>query len=131
MSEAAIFKKLRNLLIPYFILFGIITFLFVTYFKSFNKEYAIFISFLGIFASLYLIKSWFGSAKFKGVDRTYVLGPDLGILREEDIVVKQSIEEGDCFACGRKIFKPFRCDDCKNYYCGEHYLKGEHKCIDD
>ena len=128
MSEATIYNKMRNLLIPYFILYGIITLTYYIYFPDLNKEYSVLISILAIIGTIYLIRSFFGTSKFKGVDRTYVVGPDLAILREEDIVEKVELEEGNCAVCSKHIYKPFLCDDCKQYFCGEHYLPGEHTC---
>ena len=119
---------MRNLLIPYFIIFGIITLAYYTYFRDLNKEYSLLISIVAIIGTIYLIRSFFGTSKFKGVDRTYVVGPDLAILREEDIVEKIKLEEADCTTCGKHVYKPFRCDDCKQHFCGEHYLAGEHSC---
>ena len=131
MSEATIYNKMRNLIIPYFILFGIITLIYYIYFPDFNKEYSALVSGLAIIGTIYLIRSFFGTSKFKGVDRTYVVGPDLAILREEDIIERVVLEEGNCAACGKRIYKPFHCDDCKQYFCGEHYLQGEHSCTRD
>ncbi|MHA1991787.1 MAG: AN1-type zinc finger protein [Candidatus Hodarchaeales archaeon] len=130
MSEATIFRKVRNLLIPYFLIFGVTTVGFIYFFSNNFKEYAIVISLLTVIGTIYLIRAMFSATKFKGKDRTYVVGPDLSILREEDIIEEVQVDESDCNTCGKHVYKPFKCDDCKHYYCGQHYLKGEHKCND-
>ncbi|HKZ40177.1 MAG TPA: AN1-type zinc finger protein [Candidatus Hodarchaeales archaeon] len=130
MSEALIFRRLRLLLIPYFLVFGGTTLLFHFQYRSETGAYLYGISLLATFASVSFYRTLFGSTKVKGIDRTYVVGPDLGIIREEKIALMPDLSEAECHECGRKIFKPFRCRDCKEYFCGEHYLQGEHKCHD-
>jgi hypothetical protein len=130
MSESGIYKKLRSLMLPYFLVFG---FLFLIYYYYFPEERRVFlygISLLATFGTIYFIRILFSAIKIKGIDRTYVVAPDLAILREENVQVQPKVDESACGECGRVIFKPFRCQDCKKYFCGQHYLQGDHKCTD-
>ncbi|MFY9800719.1 MAG: AN1-type zinc finger domain-containing protein [Methanoregula sp.] len=39
----------------------------------------------------------------------------------------------NCSVCGKRVYLPFLCHYCHNYYCGEHRLPFSHDCknIDD
>jgi predicted nucleic acid binding AN1-type Zn finger protein len=39
----------------------------------------------------------------------------------------------NCYRCGERVYLPFLCNYCHNYYCGEHRLLFNHDCknIDD
>lgn len=34
----------------------------------------------------------------------------------------------DCAQCGKKVYLPYRCHYCNQYYCGEHRLPFSHDC---
>ena len=71
----------------------------------------------------------FKPTKIKGIDRTYVVGPDLGIVREENIRVQQALpEEAPCEFCQKTVYKPFQCVNCKKLFCGAHMLPLDHEC---
>ena len=71
----------------------------------------------------------FKPTKVKGLDRTYVLAPDLGILREENIQAQRVIpDEAICHFCKKEVYKPFLCVNCKELFCGNHMLPPDHDC---
>ena len=40
-------------------------------------------------------------------------------------------ETAFCAACGNEVYKPFRCQTCGQLLCGKHYLRGDHKCVEE
>lgn len=71
----------------------------------------------------------FQPTKIRGIDRTYVVAPDLGIVREENIAIKQELpEEATCEFCHKTVYKPFQCVNCKRLFCGVHMLPLDHDC---
>lgn len=76
-----------------------------------------------------ILRLMFKPTKVKGLDRTYVLAPDLGILREENIQPQRQIpDEANCHFCKKEVFKPFLCVNCKELFCGNHMLPLDHDC---
>ncbi|MDK2796308.1 MAG: hypothetical protein PWQ22_531 [Archaeoglobaceae archaeon] len=42
---------------------------------------------------------------------------------------RTSLLYGRCSKCGSKVFMPFRCNYCGNYFCDDHRLPSNHDCI--
>lgn len=131
MSEQIVLKRIKFVIFPYFIIFIGITLVYMFMVNPKQPQlYLLIISGLSILMSLTLLQAFFANAKIQGIDRTYILGPDLALIKEENVQTRTELSQGRCAECGKEIFKPFRCDDCKKYFCGNHYLQGDHKCID-
>ena len=131
MSEEIVYKRIKYFIFPYFAIIIIITVLYMFVITPKQPQlYLVLIALLSTLTSLILLQSFYAIARVKGIDRTYLLGPDLALIKEENIQTKIAVSQGRCAECGKEIFKPFRCDDCKKYFCGAHYLQGDHKCIE-
>ena len=78
--------------------------------------------------SIMMVVFMFKTTKVRGIDRTYELGPDLGIRKEIMAEKVESPEEAPCHFCKRDVYKPFLCADCKQLFCGLHSLPSEHEC---
>ena len=64
-------------------------------------------------SSIGTIRRLFKPTKVRGLDRTYVLAPDLGIIREENIQPQRVIpDEALCHFCNKTVYKPFLCFNC-------------------
>jgi len=122
-------RNIRNMVTLYFIIFIVFSIL-----KSNsgnivdNKSYLLLISFSSTIISSLIVYFMFKPSKVKGVDRTYVLRADLGILKEENIQKIEIPAEGVCIFCQKNIYKPFRCANCKELFCGQHSLPSDHNC---
>ena len=80
----------------------------------------------------------FAKETIKGYNLEFEASPDLThfeITKRQSGVktnVEVSIPEtAFCAACGNEVFKPFRCQTCGQLLCGKHYLRGDHKCVED
>jgi hypothetical protein len=126
---SATVTNIRNLVFGYFLLFFVFSMYQVTNDFLDKKIYLVFASFSSLFVSFMILRLMFKPTKIKGIDRTYVVGPDLGIIREENIVAKRIIpEEAPCEFCDKVVFKPFVCVNCKKLLCGIHMLPEDHNC---
>ncbi len=122
-------NNIRNLVFSFFGLFFIFSVAQVLYKFLDPNVYLIIASFSSLFISFQILRFMFKPTKIKGLDRTYVVGPDLGIIREENIHVQEAPpDEGICFFCQKTVYKPFRCSNCKQYFCGTHMLPLDHNC---
>ncbi len=84
---------------------------------------------LGIGVLFYVLL--FSPEKIKGVSMDFEAAPDLStfrIIHKDDAKSDEIPETAFCSACGQKIYKPFRCQKCKQLLCGKHYLPGDHVC---
>ncbi|MHA2297876.1 MAG: AN1-type zinc finger protein [Candidatus Hodarchaeales archaeon] len=94
-----------------------------------------YIFFFGIFSllySLFILRALFRSLKvITGTGKIVHLSPDLKITSVKDDPSVKKIEmpeTGTCTSCGKNVFKPFICQDCKQLFCGKHVLSGDHDC---
>ena len=70
----------------------------------------------------------FQPTKIQGTDRTYVVAPDLRIIKEELVEKPEIPEESECQECNKLVYKPYLCPDCNKLFCGQHSLKTFHDC---
>ena len=113
----------------YFIAFLVFSFAQMSYKLFDDNTYLIIASISSLFISFMILRLMFKPTKIKGLDRTYVVGPDLGIIREENIQAQRVIpDEAQCQFCQKIVYKPFLCVNCKKFFCGEHMLPLDHNC---
>ena len=111
-------------LVPEVINFGVFTF---------------FIQGIGIMITgLFFLYLLFSKETIRGYNLEFEASPDLKYFeiknRHSGIRSNQEVEIPDtafCAACGNKVYKPFRCQACGQLLCGKHYLRGDHKCVED
>ncbi len=122
-------NNIRNLVFSYFILFFVFS-LTQVYFHYLNdKIYLIIASLTSLLISFQILRFMFAPTKIRGIDRTYVVAPDLAIVREENIILRQALpEEAPCNFCQKSVYKPFQCVNCKGLFCGAHMLPFDHNC---
>ena len=120
-------RNIRNLVFSYFALFFIFSLANIYLGRILDpNHYLIIIAISSTFVSSMIVFFMFKTHKVRGTDRTYELGPDLGI-RKETVIDHESVpEEATCNVCQRTIYKPFQCSDCKQLHCGQHSLPGHH-----
>ena len=122
-------NNIRNLVFSFFGVFFIFSVAQVFYKFLDPKVYLIIASFSSLFVSFQILRFMFKPTKIQGLDRTYVVGPDLGIIREENIKVHQAVpDEAICQFCHKSVYKPFECVNCKQLFCGAHMLPLDHDC---
>ena len=93
-----------------------------------DTAYLIIVSIASQAIAVLMVYFMFRATTVQGVDRTYKLGPDLGI-RSEVMKEQHPIpEEAPCGYCEKIVYKPFRCPDCKQLFCGIHSLPTDHEC---
>ena len=116
-------RNIRNLVFIYFSIFFIFSIANLYLGRVLdNNLYLIIVSIASQVITITMVALMFKTTKVKGTDRTYELGPDLGI-RKEIIQEKQKLpEEAPCAQCQRIVYKPFQCSDCKQLFCGQHSL---------
>ena len=122
-------NNIRNLVFSYFGLFFIFSFAQVYYHFLDGRIYLIIASLTSLLISIQILRFMFKPTKIRGIDRTYVVAPDLGIVREENIAVKQALpDEAMCSFCHKTVYKPFECVNCKGLFCVTHMLPLDHNC---
>lgn len=122
-------NNIRNLVFPFFIVFIVFSFAQVAYHFLDPNIYLVIASFSSLFICFQILRFMFKPTKIRGIDRTYVVAPDLGIVREENIKVQEALpDEAICGFCQKTVYKPFRCVNCKGLFCGAHMLPTDHKC---
>lgn len=122
-------NNIRNLVFSFFLIFFVFSVLEVELNFMDKNIYLILASFASLFVSFQILRFMFKPTKIQGLDRTYVVGPDLGIIREENIHMQDAPpEEAICVFCQREVYKPFRCVNCHQLFCGVHMLPSDHKC---
>lgn len=126
---SSVTNNIRNLVFPFFIAFIVFSFAQVAYHFLDSSMYLVIASFSSLFICFQILHLMFKPTKIRGIDRTYVVAPDLGIVREENITVQAPIpDEAFCGFCGKTVYKPFRCVNCKGLFCGVHMLPADHEC---
>jgi hypothetical protein len=80
----------------------------------------------------------FAKETIRGYNLEFEASPD---LTHFEIVKRHSGEKTNvevtipetafCSACGNEVYKPFRCQTCGQLLCGKHYLRGDHRCVED
>ncbi|MHA1972422.1 MAG: AN1-type zinc finger protein [Candidatus Hodarchaeales archaeon] len=90
-----------------------------------------------LFVSIIFYILLFAPDRIKGFKGVYEVSPDLKqfkvvSIKKEKIEVNETIpDEAFCAVCGKKIYRPFRCNVCGQLLCGKHYLPGDHTCRGD
>jgi hypothetical protein len=122
-------RNIRNLVFVYFGIFFVFSLVNIYLGRILDpKVYLIIVSLSSTFVSFMMLWFMFKTTKVRGTDRTYELGPDLGI-RKEILAEKREIpNEAPCSQCDRVVYRPFLCPDCKQLYCGQHSLPSDHNC---
>lgn len=122
-------NRIRNFVFIYFGLFLVYSYVQFEYKISDSNSYLIVASITSLIISNIILQLMFRPTKIKGLDRTYVVGPDLGIIREEKIQAKRVLpDEAPCEFCKKTVYKPFICVNCKKLFCGQHMLPLDHDC---
>ena len=120
--------KIRNLVVGFSIVFLAIS-LIKIYFTFFDRNtYLIMLSLTSSITTFLIVRFMFAPTRIKGKEKDYVVAPDLSIVRTIDHEKMIVPEEGPCSFCSKIVYKPFLCDDCKQFFCGTHILPSDHDC---
>ncbi|MHA1512796.1 MAG: AN1-type zinc finger protein [Candidatus Hodarchaeales archaeon] len=80
----------------------------------------------------------FAKETIRGYNLEFEVSPDLthfeitkrhsGEKTNKEVIIP---ETAFCAACGNEVYKPFRCQTCGQLLCGKHYLRGDHRCVEE
>jgi len=94
--------------------------------------YTLVFGLMSIIFSIYVFKTLFGTVKVStGKGEIVHLSPVLTVMsteKDKNYDTFETPETGECAVCGKNVFKPFRCPDCKQLLCGKHVLLNDHDC---
>jgi len=131
----SLFGVLAILSLVFFFIFPIPAERAFFYYGIDNTLIGIFLVIIGIITLISGIMFYlmlYSPEKIKGFRAEYTISPDLTTFESKPYKEYPSSpnipEEGYCSACGKHIFRPYRCNRCGQILCGTHILPGNHRC---